>query len=107
MRAVALGLPQRPHVDPQRHHEGGFARLPQGIAPQEDTPGELLRDAGYRSTRYGQWHLGNKQRRNPTEQGFEKWWGFVHSSGKTLNHLQAGWSAQVRADAEDRAGSAR
>jgi len=61
---------------------------PQGMAPWEYTLAELLGDAGYISAHYGKWHLGDRPGRYPTDQGFDEWWGFAHSSGETLNNIQ-------------------
>jgi arylsulfatase len=69
--------------------------LPQGFTPWEYTLAELLHDAGYRTAMYGKWHLGDVQGRFPTDQGFDEWWGFAHSSGETLNNIQPGWSEAV------------
>lgn len=62
--------------------------LPQGITPWEYTLAELLGDAGYTSAHFGKWHLGDVQGRYPSDQGFDEWWGFAHSSGETLNNIQ-------------------
>ena len=69
--------------------------LPQGLTPWEYTLPELLRDAGYQSAMYGKWHLGDREGRYPTNQGFDEWWGFPHSSGETLNNIQPGYSAEL------------
>ena len=45
--------------------------LPQGLVPWEYTLAELLRDAGYQSALYGKWHLGDREGRYPTNQGFD------------------------------------
>jgi arylsulfatase len=65
------------------------------MAPWEYTLAELLRDAGYQSAHYGKWHLGDRQGRFPTDQGFDEWWGFAHSSDAALKDVQPGWSADV------------
>ncbi len=69
--------------------------LPQGLTPWEYTLAELLHDAGYQSALYGKWHLGDKQGRYPTDQGFDEWWGFAHSSAETLNNIQPGFSPDI------------
>jgi arylsulfatase len=69
--------------------------LPQGIAPWEYTLAELLHDAGYQSAMYGKWHLGDRPGRMPSDQGFDEWWGFAHSSAETVSELQAGWSPEI------------
>lgn len=68
---------------------------PQGIAPWEYTLAELLHDAGYQTAMFGKWHLGDNPGRMPNDQGFDEWWGFAHSSGETVNELQAGWSSDI------------
>ncbi len=70
---------------------------PQGITPWEYTLAELLHDTGYQSAMYGRWHLGDTHGRFPSDQGFDEWWGFAHSSGETLNNIQAGWSPELSA----------
>src|SRR5271156_3198920 len=69
--------------------------LPQGLVPWEYTIAELLHDAGYQSAAYGKWHLGDKQGRYPTDQGFDEWYGFPHSSAETLNNIQPGYRADL------------
>lgn len=69
--------------------------LPQGLHPDEYTLAELLEDVGYQSAAYGKWHLGDKEGRYPTNQGFDEWWGFAHSSGETLNNIQPGYSEDL------------
>ena len=32
--------------------------------------------------------MGDRPGRYPTDQGFDEWWGFAHSSGETLNNIQ-------------------
>ena len=62
----------------------------------EYTLAELLRgNSGYQSAMYGKWHLGDRQGRFPTDQGFDEWWGFAHSSDAALKEVQPGWSADV------------
>jgi arylsulfatase A-like enzyme len=69
--------------------------LPQGITPWEYTLAELLRDSGYQKAMYGKWHLGDKEGRYPTSQGFDEWWDFPHSNGETLNNIQPGYSPDL------------
>jgi arylsulfatase len=47
-----------------------------GLAPWEYTIAELLSDAGYATSLYGKWHLGDTEGRLPTDQGFDEWWGY-------------------------------
>ncbi|NKC01914.1 MAG: sulfatase-like hydrolase/transferase [Pseudomonadales bacterium] len=55
--------------------------LPQGLAPWETTLAETLKDEGYDTALFGKWHLGASKGRFPTDQGFDKWWGFPNSTG--------------------------
>src|SRR5215831_5297996 len=52
---------------------------PSGLAPWEYTIAELLSDAGYATSLFGKWHLGNTQGRLPNDQGFDEWWGVKDS----------------------------
>jgi arylsulfatase A-like enzyme len=69
--------------------------LPQGPVPWEYTIAELLRDAGYQSALYGKWHLSDRERRYPTNQGFDEWYGFPHSTSETLGNIQPGYVAEL------------
>jgi arylsulfatase len=52
------------------------AGAPGGLHPWEITMAEMLGDAGYRTAIFGKWHLGTGERRLPTDQGFDEWFGF-------------------------------
>ena len=67
----------------------------QGMTPWEYTLAELLADKGYISAAYGKWHLGDVQGRFPTDQGFDEWYGFPHSSNAPLRELQPGYDAKL------------
>jgi len=47
-----------------------------GLAPWEYTLAELLSDAGYATSMWGKWHLGDTEGRLPSDQGFDEWWGY-------------------------------
>jgi len=53
---------------------------PQGMAPWEYTIAELLSDAGYATAMYGKWHIGDKDGRLPTDQGYDEWYGTKESA---------------------------
>jgi arylsulfatase len=53
---------------------------PSGICPWEYTIAELLSDAGYVTSLYGKWHVGDTDERIPTAQGFDEWWGYRNSA---------------------------
>ena len=46
-----------------------------GLCPWEYTIANLLSDAGYATSAWGKWHLGEVDGRLPTDQGFDEWWG--------------------------------
>ena len=67
----------------------------QGITPWEYTLAELLAEKGYVSAAYGKWHLGDVKGRHPTDQGFDEWYGFLHSSNAPLRELQPGYDSKL------------
>jgi arylsulfatase A-like enzyme len=71
---------------------GTFTALPMhggptGLSPWEYTIAELLSDAGYATSLYGKWHLGEIEGRLPTDQGFDEWWGYRNSAD------ECGWTS--------------
>jgi arylsulfatase A-like enzyme len=64
----------------------------EGLSPWEYTLAELLSDAGYATSLWGKWHLGQDEGRLPTDQGFDEWWGYKNSAD------ECGWTsyAQMR-----------
>jgi arylsulfatase len=52
----------------------------EGLTPWEYTIAELLSDAGYATSMWGKWHLGNVEGRLPTDQGFDEWWGYRNTA---------------------------
>ena len=66
----------------QRH---GFWRNPsnwpvdvlQGLDLGEETLGDLLRRAGYRTAVIGKWHLGAAEAHHPVNRGFDEFFGFL------------------------------
>jgi hypothetical protein len=51
-----------------------------GLTPWEYTIAELLSDAGYATSLYGKWHLGDTEGRLPNNQGFDEWWGYRNTA---------------------------
>ena len=51
-----------------------------GIAAEERTLAELLRDCGYTTHIAGKWHLGHLPQFNPTHHGFDEFYGILYSS---------------------------
>ena len=52
------------------------------MTPWEYTIANLLSDAGYATSQYGKWRLGEVDGRLPTDQGFDKWWGYRNSANE-------------------------
>ncbi len=69
--------------------------LPNGLAPWEYTLAELLADAGYATAIFGKWHLGDKEGRLPTDQGFDQWWGFPFSTDVASHASSIGFDPKI------------
>jgi arylsulfatase A-like enzyme len=69
-----------------------------GLSPWEYTIAELLSDAGYATSLWGKWHLGEVEGRLPTDQGFDEWWGYKNSwSGlRESSHPKSGKARRAR-----------
>ena len=50
-----------------------------GLTPWEYGIAKLLSEAGYATSCWGKWHLGDTDGRLPTDQGFDEWWGYRNS----------------------------
>jgi arylsulfatase A-like enzyme len=57
-----------------------------GMTLWEVTMAEALKSAGYATGHYGKWHLGGEKdwrgKREPTNQGFDEWYGIPQSSNE-------------------------
>jgi len=58
-----------------------------GLTPWEYTIAKLLSDAGYATSLFGKWHLGDTEGRLPNDQGFDEWWGYKNSAD------ECGWTS--------------
>jgi arylsulfatase A len=61
-------------------HGALFSDARIGIASEERTLAELLRDAGYSTSMAGKWHLGSLPAFNPTRHGFQQFLGIPYSN---------------------------
>ncbi len=61
-------------------HRTTPAGLPQGLTQWEVTLAELLSAQGYATGLFGKWHLGDREGRFPTNQGFDEWFGLPRTS---------------------------
>ncbi len=57
--------------------------LAYGLTQWEYTMAEMFSDAGYTTAMYGKWHLGDREGRLPTDQGFDEWYGLANSSNES------------------------
>ena len=65
-----------------------------GINPDEITIAELLQQGGYTTGAVGKWHLGEFQKFNPVNHGFDFFYGFLQCGGEAGK--DEGWSAIFR-----------
>ena len=68
-----------------------------GLAPWEYTIAELLSDAGYATSMWGKWHLGDTEGRLPTDQGFDEWWGYRNTADEAGYGSYAAFRAVAKA----------
>lgn len=59
----------------------------EGMALQEWTLGEALKDLGYETAMFGKWHLGYAPEFNPVHQGFDHYHGFVSGNIDYQRHI--------------------
>ena len=84
MHPDPLGHPERPAADPDRQLQRAPARPGRLRARRlEYTLGELFSDAGYATGAFGKWHVGDKEGRLPTDQGFDEWYGIKNTSDES------------------------
>jgi arylsulfatase A-like enzyme len=69
----------------------------QGLVPWEYTIAELLSDAGYATSLFGKWHLGEDEGRLPNDQGFDAWWGYKNTVDEAGYTAYATYRALVAA----------
>jgi len=51
-----------------------------GIPADEITLGEVFREAGYRTSLIGKWHLGHREQFFPVRHGFDEYYGILYSN---------------------------
>lgn len=51
-----------------------------GLPPSETTIAEVLKQAGYATACVGKWHLGWRQELRPQQQGFDEFFGLLHTN---------------------------
>lgn len=63
---------------------------PLGLNPDEITVAEVLQQAGYATGMVGKWHLGDRPEFNPTEHGFDEYFGVPYSNDMSPYYYQRG-----------------
>ncbi len=58
----------------------------EGIALTENTLAEYFNESGYSTGIFGKWHLGYKQKYNPTYHGFDEFHGYVSGNVDYISH---------------------
>ena len=71
---------------------GGVAN---GLTQWEITIAEVLSAQGYATGHFGKWHLGDKEGRFPTNQGFDEWYGIPNTSNESLWTSMKGFDPTV------------
>lgn len=61
-----------------------------GLAAEEITVAEVLKEAGYATGCFGKWHLGDQPPFLPTAQGFDAYYGIPYSNDMWAFHPRAG-----------------
>jgi len=59
-----------------------------GLAPDEETLAESLRNAGHATAIFGKWHLGHLPEYLPTRQGFDRFFGIPYSNDMDGHHYR-------------------
>ena len=57
-----------------------------GISSAQLTMAEIFKDAGYKTGMFGKWHLGYQPEYNPTQHGFEEFYGYVSGNVDYISH---------------------
>jgi arylsulfatase A-like enzyme len=63
-----------------------------GLPRAETTMAERLKSAGYATGMVGKWHLGYKRELQPTERGFDEFFGFLSGANNYLSDKRRGAS---------------
>ncbi|MEG1748985.1 MAG: sulfatase [Tannerellaceae bacterium] len=63
---------------------------PYGIAAEEMTLGELVKQQGYQTAIFGKWHLGDAPQFLPLQNGFDEYYGLPYSNDMWPFHPQQG-----------------
>lgn len=90
------GLAGVVYADPDRPERG------HGLAAEERTLAEALREAGYATALVGKWHLGYRAAYSPTRHGFDRFRGFKSGNVDYRSHVDQAGAADWWWDEEPR-----
>lgn len=67
-----------------------------GLPAEEITIAEILRNAGYRTSLFGKWNLGNAPKFNPLHHGFDEFYGSTLGNAHYYTHQRHGKRSSYR-----------
>jgi len=75
---------------------------PVGLPPEHPTVASLMRDAGYRTTLIGKWHMGSLPDYGPLKSGYDEFWGLYGGGVDYFRHGFGGrsdlWDGETRVE---------
>src|SRR5687768_1244005 len=73
-----------------------------GLPPEHPTIASLLREAGYRTTLIGKWHMGALPKYGPLKSGYDEFWGLYGGGVDYFRHGFGGrsdlWDGETRVE---------
>ena len=57
-----------------------------GLSPIQKTLAEIFKNGGYKTGIFGKWHLGYQPEFNPTQHGFDEFYGYVSGNVDYISH---------------------
>ncbi|AQV94419.1 arylsulfatase [Cupriavidus necator] len=72
-----------------------FGGVSDGLTQWEVTMAESLAAAGYTTSYFGKWHLGSRDGRLPTDQGFDEWFGIPRTTDEAMWPGSPGYSPAI------------
>jgi arylsulfatase A-like enzyme len=72
-----------------------------GVDIDEKTIADALKEAGYTTSAFGKWHLGDDPEYRPNARGFDYFWGFLAGGRSYFPHPQQDQPGEVRSIREN------
>ena len=73
-----------------------------GLPPEHPTVASLMRQAGYRTTLIGKWHMGSLPKFGPLKSGYDEFWGLYGGGVDYFRHAFGGradlWDGETRVE---------